>query len=99
MKTQDCKVHEGHTHQHGPGCGHVGVRHNGHTDFLHDGHLHYVHGDHVDEHVLDVTATNPAACTPNHVCDGHQKDHRHGPNCGHQQGTHGHHVDYVVGRH
>jgi len=41
---------EGHPHQHGPGCGHVGVTHGDHTDFLHEGHRHAVHADHYDEH-------------------------------------------------
>jgi hypothetical protein len=42
------------------------VRHNGHIDYLHDGHLHHMHGDHVDEHVVEVSATNPDRCTPDH---------------------------------
>ena len=99
MEKQDCKVHAGHTHQHAPGCGHIAIQHNGHTDYLHDGHLHYIHGDHVDDHVLEVTTTNPAACTPQHECAGHPKDHRHGPTCGHQQVPHGDHVDYLVDGH
>ncbi len=99
MRPQDCKVHEGHNHQHGPGCGHVAVAHDGHTDYLHDGHLHHVHGDHVDDHVLDVSGTNPAACTPQHDCGAHGKTHVHGPNCGHEPVPHGDHVDYLVEGH
>ena len=34
--------HQGHAHQHGPGCGHTAIQHNGHTDYLHDGHLHHM---------------------------------------------------------
>jgi len=45
----DCKKHEGHTHRHGPECGHKSVKHGDHIDYLHDGHHHRVHGDHVDE--------------------------------------------------
>lgn len=36
----DCNKRQDHDHQHGPGCGHVPVEHEGHTDYLHDGHLH-----------------------------------------------------------
>lgn len=39
-----------HGHQHGPGCGHIGVEHGDHVDYLHDGHRHAVHGGHYDEH-------------------------------------------------
>jgi hypothetical protein len=99
MAQQGCKTHEGHSHQHGPGCGHPAVRHGDHTDYLHDGHLHHVHGDHVDEHALDVGAANPARCTPQHDCGGHPKGHRHAPDCGHPAVPHGDHVDYVVGGH
>ncbi|MBK8460925.1 MAG: metal ABC transporter permease [Micropruina sp.] len=43
--------HTGHTgHVHGPGCGHLAVRHGDHTDYVHDGHRHAPHGDHYDEH-------------------------------------------------
>ncbi len=97
--SETCKTHEGHSHQHGTGCGHVAIIHNGHTDYLHDGHLHHVHGDHVDEHVLEVTATNPSACTPQHDCKSHDKSHVHGTNCGHTAIPHGDHVDYLVAGH
>ncbi len=68
-------IHEGHTHVHGEGCGHTAILHDGHVDYLHDGHLHSPHGDHVDEHVLSVTAENPAACTAGHACAGHDAAH------------------------
>ena len=56
-------------------------------------------GDKVEEHSLTVSATNPAACTPAHKCDGHKKDHKHGANCGHPAVPHGDHVDYLVEGH
>jgi hypothetical protein len=99
MSEKSCTMHEGHTHQHGPGCGHTAIEHDGHIDYLHDGHLHHVHGDHVDEHELEANGTNPAACTPQHDCAGHQKAHTHGPGCGHEQVPHAGHVDYLVDGH
>lgn len=99
MSNCGCQTHANHTHQHGPGCGHTAVRHDGHVDYLHDGHLHHPHGDHVDEHVIAVSATNPAACTPAHVCDGHEPGHVHGPGCGHEAVPHGDHIDYLVNGH
>ena len=39
-----------HSHQHGPECGHVAVRHGDHVDYVHDGHRHAEHGAHYDEH-------------------------------------------------
>jgi hypothetical protein len=94
-----CTQHQGHSHRHGSACGHVAIGHAGHTDYLHDGHLHHVHLDHVDEHVLEVNATNPNQCTSSHECDGHDKAHVHGPDCGHERVPHGDHVDYLVGDH
>jgi len=91
---EKCQKHANHTHQHGPQCGHTAIRHEGHVDYLHDGHLHHVHGDHVDEHVLAVTATNPAAC--NKSAKGHDSGHQHGAGCGHEAIPHGDHVDYLV---
>jgi hypothetical protein len=98
MKCEN-KTHEGHTHEHQAGCGHTAIEHNGHTDYLHDGHLHHQHGDHVDEHVIEVTAANPADCTPQHTCAGHDQAHVHGTNCGHEMVPHGDHVDYLVDGH
>jgi hypothetical protein len=93
------KIHAGHTHVHGAGCGHTAVKHGDHVDYLHDGHLHQPHGDQVDEHVVEVSAANPAGCTPNHACAGHDAGHRHGAGCGHEAVPHGDHVDYLVNGH
>jgi len=93
------KFHAGHTHQHGPGCGHLAIEHQGHIDYLHDGHLHHVVGDQVEEHRLEVSGLNPAACTPGHICSGHDRTHVHGPRCGHERVPHGDHVDYLVEGH
>ena len=92
----DHPIHEHHNHRHGANCGHPAVSHDGHTDYLHDGHLHHLHGDHVDEHRLDITAQNPAGCTPTHRCEGYEAEHRHGTSCGHQAVPHGDHIDYLV---
>lgn len=92
--------HANHPHRHGPGCGHPSVEHDGHVDYLHDGHLHHVCTDgRVEEHTLPVDARNPADCTPDHDCHGHDKQHLHGPGCGHPAVPHGDHVDYLVGGH
>ena len=92
----DCKTHPNHDHVHGPGCGHPAILHNGHIDYLHDGHLHHPHQGHVDEHVLEVTAENPASCTGGVGAVGHEAGHVHGPGCGHPAVPHGDHVDYLV---
>jgi hypothetical protein len=94
-----CKVHEGHGHRHGPGCGHLAIAHGGHTDYLHDGHLHHLHGNHVCEHELEANGLNPAVCTLGHTGDGHEKSHVHGPGCGHEPVPHAGHVDYLVEGH
>ena len=91
--------HEGHTHQHGPSCGHTGIVHEGHVDYLHDGHLHHHGTAGVEEHTLPVDGTNPASCTPGHTCGGHPVKHQHGPGCGHDAIPHGDHVDYLVNGH
>ena len=93
----DCKIHPHHDHQHGGDCGHTAVKHDGHIDYLHDGHLHHPHAGHVDEHVIEVSATNPDGCTtPGH---GHEAGHVHGAGCGHEAVPHGDHVDYLVDGH
>ena len=92
-------THDDHDHQHGPGCGHPAVVHDGHVDYLHDGHLHHQDGATVEEHALSVTAANPDACTPAHACGGHDPAHQHGPACGHPAVPHGDHVDYLVDGH
>jgi hypothetical protein len=91
--------HAGHSHQHGPGCGHTAIRHEGHVDYLQDGKLHHHGAKGVEEHCLAVNAQNPSACTPNHACDGHDKKHKHGPGCGHEAVPHGDHTDYLVEGH
>lgn len=89
-----------HDHTHGPNCGHTAVVHGDHTDHLHGGHLHHTTADgKVEEHTLDVTATNPAGCTPGHACGGHDAGHVHGPGCGHEAVPHGGHTDYLVAGH
>jgi len=95
----DHKTHEGHSHVHGPNCGHTAIRHEGHQDYLHDGHLHSPHSGHVDEHQIAVGGKNPASCTPDHNCGAHEKGHKHGPNCGHEAVPHGDHTDYFVKGH
>ncbi len=94
-----CNQHGEHDHQHGPGCGHTAIEHQGHTDYLHDGHLHHVHGTHVDEHTLEEGDANPSECTPEHDCGAHDPTHQHGPACGHEAIPHGDHVDYLVEGH
>ncbi len=48
------ETEELHGHEHGPGCGHVGIEHGDHVDYVHGGHRHAVHvtgeGRHYDEH-------------------------------------------------
>ncbi|HTV47571.1 MAG TPA: hypothetical protein VMG59_03920 [Phycisphaerae bacterium] len=89
--SDQCKVHENHPHKHGEKCGHTAIEHKGHVDYLHDGHMHHPHDGHVDEHVIEVSETNPDRCNP---IKGEK--HVHGPNCGHPQVPHGNHVDYLV---
>lgn len=90
MSCPNSSSHPDHTHS--PNCGHTAIRHGDHTDYLHDGHLHYPHEDHYDEHVIEVSATNPDTCVPVHTCG----DHAHGPGCGHEAVPHGDHIDYIV---
>jgi hypothetical protein len=95
----DDPTHPDHAHRHEAGCGHTAVTHGDHVDYLHDGHLHHPHEGHVDEHVLEVDAAHPDPCTPDHDCDGHDADHLHGADCGHERVPHGDHVDFLVGDH
>jgi hypothetical protein len=95
----DHKTHDQHSHTHGPGCGHVAVKHEGHVDYLHDGHLHSVHEGHTDEHVLAEGGSNPSNCTPSHACGDHDDKHSHGAGCGHEAIPHGDHTDYLVKEH
>ena len=92
-------THTDHAHTHGPGCGHIAVKHGDHVDYLHDGHLHHGHDGHVDECALGVDGANPAACTPSHACGAHESDHAHGAACGHTAVPHGDHTDYLVSGH
>lgn len=93
-------THDDHDHTHGEHCGHTKVQHGDHVDYLHDGHLHHQHPNgEVVEHVIEVSATNPDGCTPDHVCNGHDADHVHGENCGHEAVPHGDHIDYLVNGH
>ena len=96
----ECKErHEKHDHVHGENCGHTAIRLGERAGYLHDGHLHMPHGDHVDEASVQVSGRNPERCTPGHSCDSHNSQHKHGPNCGHEQVRHGSHMDYLVGDH
>ena len=94
-----CQQHEGHSHKHGNGCGHLAVSHEGHTDYLHEGHMHHVHDGHVDEHQIARSTANPEACTPGHKCEAHAAGHVHGPGCGHEAVPHGDHTDFISGQH
>ena len=96
---QQCQHHLQHDHVHGPNCGHTAIKHDDHVDYLHNGHLHQQHEDLVDEHQIEVSDKNPNSCTPAHQCSGHEQNHVHGPNCGHEQVPHGDHIDYLVGGH
>jgi hypothetical protein len=92
-------THSNHDHVHGPSCGHAAIQHDDHVDYLHDGHLHHAHDDHVDECVIEVSAANPALCTPTHSCAGHESGHIHSQDCGHEAVPHGDHLDYLVAGH
>jgi hypothetical protein len=83
------RAHSGHRHIHSEHCGHTRVQHNGHVDYLHDGHLHSQHGDHYDEHVIEISAANPAVCARLACGCKHE-------GCGHEQVPHGDHYDYLV---
>ncbi len=95
----DHLIHPGHHHDHGPRCGHLGVKHHTHIDYLHEGHLHTMHAGHVDECMIEVDVTNPEDCTPGHACGGHGVDHEHTDGCGHPMVPHGDHVDFLVRGH
>lgn len=84
------------THVHGPGCGHIAVQHEDHVDYLDRGRLEHIEHGHTDEHVIEVSATNPDRCDPKHRASGHNEAHRHGSGCGHEAVPHGDHIDYLV---
>lgn len=92
-------IHKSHTHKHGENCGHTAIQHGDHIGYIHDGHLHKVHDDHYDECRIEIDETNPAICTNGHECEGHEKGHIHGENCGHEAIPHGDHIDYLVNGH
>jgi len=94
-----CDKHNDHDHKHGSNCGHKAIHHEGHVDYLHDNHLHNVHDGHIDEHKLAEDAPNQSKCTPDHLCSGHDKNHKHKPGCGHEAVPHGSHVDFLVAGH
>jgi hypothetical protein len=96
---KQCQHHINHEHVHGPDCGHTAIKHGDHVDYLHDGHLHQQNDDRINEHQIEVSVKNPNKCTPEHHCSGHESDHIHGPNCGHEQVPHGDHIDYLVNGH
>jgi hypothetical protein len=48
---------------------------------------------------MAVNAANPADCTPRHARKGHERAHKHGPNCGHPAVPRGDHVDYLMDGH
>ena len=97
------EIHPDQGHEHGPKCGHIAIKHEDHIDYVHEGHLHHPAGRAdttlVEEHVIDVGPRNPDRCTPGHVCGGHDKEHKHGPGCGHEAVPHGDHVDYLMNGH
>lgn len=86
----NCQTHDNHAHVHGENCGHTRVQHGDHFDYLHDGHLHHAHGEHYDEHIIAVSADNPADCASVEcTCD-------HETECSHETVPHGDHFDYIV---
>ncbi len=45
-------------HEHGPGCGHEPVEHDGHVDYLHDGEWHAPHEEHYHVHGAEPGSTD-----------------------------------------
>lgn len=84
------ETHSAHPHVHDDQCGHPRVRHEGHTDYLHEGHLHAEHEGHYDEHIVAVSAVNPAGCAPVACAGGHQQQ---------EMVPHGDHTDYLAAGH
>src|SRR5882762_6047011 len=80
-------------HVHSTSCGHQAVSHEGHVDYLMHGHLEHEAGGRITEHVISVSALNPARCTPGYH-DGHAGDHRPGTACGHEAVPDADHIDY-----
>jgi hypothetical protein len=96
MASEQHGSHQASSHVHGPGCGHIAVQHEGHVDYLDHGRLEHSEGGRTDQHVIAVSAQNPNRCDPNHHAGGHEAEHRHGPDCGHETVPHGDHIDYLV---
>ena len=98
MNSEHPSTHHAHAHEHGAGCGHTALQHDGHVDDLHDGHLRHPtgQGDVVEEHAIEVSDRNPDECTHGENPGGHEAGHRHGPDCGHEAVPHGDQVDYLV---
>ncbi len=72
-------------HIHGPGCGHVAIRHGDHVDYLDDGQLQHQGGGGREVHQLHGDAGHG---------HGHGHDHRHGHAHGHD---HSHADDHEHG--
>ena len=90
------KHHHPHIHDHGPGCGHEAIEHEGHVDFVHDGHLHRKEGRDWVECAIDENEDRPQGCTREFECAAHADGSICGPTCGHQAVPHGDHMDYLV---
>ncbi|MCG9874800.1 MAG: hypothetical protein MH321_08445 [Leptospiraceae bacterium] len=61
--------------------------------------MHHSHEGHYDECKIEVSSSNPEACTSGHSCSAHDNAHVHGPGCGHEAVPHGDHIDYLVDGH
>lgn len=83
-------IHSNHIAVHSDGDGHTVVNHAGHMDHLHNGHLHSMHDAHIDEHVIDISAANPAG----EGSGGHDA-HMHAADDGHEMVQHGDHFDHM----
>lgn len=92
------ETHANHSHQHGGGCGHTALRHDGHVDYIHDGDLHNVHESHVDEHRFGNGRDNPPSARQGTRVRA-RPGHRHGQACGHEAAPHDDHSDYLVAGH
>lgn len=91
----NARAHRG-GHVHGPGCGHVAIRHGDHIDYLHDGQLDHPTAVGREVHVLSHDAMAHAPAQP-HGAASMEPDHQHSPSCGHPAIAHAGHTDYLVG--
>lgn len=82
-------------HVHGPGCGHIAIRHGDHIDYLRDGHLHHPTAVGHELHVLAHEGHDHDHGTAHGTAAPH--DHVHGPGCGHPPISHAGHTDFLVG--